>query len=274
MSDEAERELVQLRAQLASALGVRVGSNDTMLAATRRLRDEHEKWAAAIAETAVRLSDAGYHGQSVDSVTRLIADRAELAARVDELQVERDDLDQELDAERISKPALAMMQNADLRQLCTALWDLCKKTTRIAMAARCKGCHDDGKELAALRASAVVLPEHAYGHIANALADSPHLSDMEVLAALGVITKLLDSWRPATVEAAPTAGIAFADELWPPVTQPDRGALTAVLASAICRRSDPNMDDGLTPTMTGAEAAYYVDALLARYDIRERGETA
>lgn len=36
---------------------------------------EHQKWAAAIAETAVRLSGAGYHGQLVDSVTRLIADR-------------------------------------------------------------------------------------------------------------------------------------------------------------------------------------------------------
>lgn len=42
-----------------------------------------------------------------------------------------------------------------------------------------------------------------------------------------------------------------------------REALIAVLASAICRRSDPHMDDGLTPTMTGAEAADYVDALIA-----------
>jgi hypothetical protein len=40
-----------------------------------RLESEHQKWADATAETAVRLSDAGYHGQLVDSVTRLIADR-------------------------------------------------------------------------------------------------------------------------------------------------------------------------------------------------------
>jgi hypothetical protein len=55
---------------------------------------------------------------------------------------------------------------------------------------------------ARLSGSVVALPEHAYGHIANALADSPHLSEMEVLAALGVITKLIDSWRPAAVEPA------------------------------------------------------------------------
>lgn len=72
MSDEIERELVQLRALLASALGIRVDSNAAMLAATRRLRDEHEKWAAAIAETAVRLSDAGYHGHAAHLALDLV----------------------------------------------------------------------------------------------------------------------------------------------------------------------------------------------------------
>lgn len=70
---------------------------------------------------------------------------------------------------------------------------------------------------------AVVLPEHAYGHIASALADSPHLSEVEVLAALGVITKLLDSWCPVEVAAAPDDDASLCEKCrYRDVHDPDR----------------------------------------------------
>ncbi len=51
----------------------------------RPLQREHDKWAAAIAETAVRLDDAGYRGQLVDSVTRLIANLVEARSEMDQI---------------------------------------------------------------------------------------------------------------------------------------------------------------------------------------------
>jgi hypothetical protein len=105
---------------------------------------------------------------------------------------------------------------AELQQQRAALWDLCKKIARSAMVERCKSCHDDGKELAALRASAVVLPADWREDIMSL---PSHVEGQFVVDELFALVEAwiegenlvaipraepAGSWRPATVEAAPT----------------------------------------------------------------------
>ena len=100
---------------------------------------------------------------------------------------------------------------AALQQQRRVLWDLCKKVARFAMMARCKSCHDDGKELATLRASAVVLPADDEEQLADLLETKERqivildVGNIEFDAqyAAHLALDLVRSWRPATVEAAP-----------------------------------------------------------------------
>lgn len=167
--------------------------------------------------------------------------------------------------------------------------------------------------LAALRASAVVLPEPV-----QRLVDwhqsfaGPHVSPMPFQSE---VREAMESWRPATVEAAPTAGIALADEIWPPGTEvdpfPDLTEAELRIAVTGSGNGGPGMRDinaafdqhvpedgaedardtvvdvlvdadedlhndrgGFGALMNRNYLEYLADHLLARYDIRERGETA
>lgn len=187
------------------------------------LQQERDKWAAAIAETAVRLSDAGYHGNLVDSVSRLIAEREALSEMLRGMA--RRVGDRRRDADRESK----FRRASEIESYAAGERDRESRFRWAEEAARleaklnlpCGSCHPctnyadqtwraaDRKPphvhqwdeatalLQAYRAREdreVVFPQFWYDQVV----ETAHAPDRRA-----ALRDLLESWRPSTVEATP-----------------------------------------------------------------------